>query len=67
MTTATSITPTGADKSAASTFLNCCYDELLPMPSADSLERLVLLGWLERLPNGCLAETDTLKNIDLYA
>jgi hypothetical protein len=70
MTTATAITPTGADKSAARSFLDCCYDESRQMPNADSLERLVQLvqlGWLERLPNGYFAETDTLKNLDLYA
>lgn len=67
MTTATAITPTKADKSAARSFLDCCYDESRQMPNADSLERLVQLGWLERLPNGFFAETDTLKNIDLYS
>lgn len=67
MTTATAITPTGADKSAARRFLDCCYDESRQMPNADSLERLVQLGWLERLPNGYFAETDTLKNLDLYS
>lgn len=67
MTTVTAITPTGADKSAARSFLDCCYDESLPMPNSDKLERLVQLGWLERLPNGYYAETDTLKNLDLYS
>lgn len=67
MTTTTAISPTGADKSAARRFLDCCYDESLTMPNADSLERLVQLGWLERLPNGYFAETDTLKNTNLWA
>lgn len=67
MTTDASITPTTADKSAAKRFLDCCYDESLPMPNSDSLKRLVLLGWLERLPNGCFAETGALKNLDLNA
>ncbi|WP_274644569.1 hypothetical protein [Pseudomonas serbica] len=60
------LTPTSADKSAARRFLDCCYDESLRIPNADSLERLVRLGWLERLPNGYSAETDVLKFTNLF-
>jgi hypothetical protein len=65
MTESAVLEPTKADKSAARRFLDCCYDESLKMPNTGSLERLVSLGWLERLSNGYFAETDVLKNINL--
>jgi hypothetical protein len=54
------------DKAAARQFLNCCYDDTLRMPAKDKMQRLVELGWVERLDNGAYAETPILRNQVLY-
>ena len=56
---------TEQDKSSARHFLDGCYDDSVRLPSKERMERLIALGWVERLPKG-YAETPALRAIDLY-
>lgn len=53
------------DKAAARRFLDGCYDDSVRRPTQEQLERLIALGWVERVSGG-YAETQALKSIDLY-
>lgn len=55
-----------ADKSTARQFLAYTYDDSLRMPSQAKMERLVELGWVEKLSNGSYAELPVLKTVALY-
>lgn len=54
------------DKSTARCFLACCYDDTLRLPNKEKMDRLIQLGWVERLPIGAYAETSMLRSVDLY-
>lgn len=53
------------DKAAARRFLDGCYVNTVRLPSKDRMERLIKLGWVERLLGG-YAETPALRSIELY-
>ncbi|MHD0644163.1 hypothetical protein ACYPKM_00835 [Pseudomonas aeruginosa] len=57
---------TQKDKATARHFLDCCYDDNMRMPNKVDMERLIALGWVERLPAGGYAETPVLRTIDLH-
>lgn len=53
------------DKAAARQFLDGCYDDTVPRLNKVRLERLIELGWIERVKGG-YAETRKLRSINLY-
>jgi hypothetical protein len=55
------ITP--KDLAVARRFLDCCYDDALPMPSRTSMLRLVELGLVEEIKPRTYAETMRLRNL----
>lgn len=59
------LTANDQDKAAARCFLDGCYDDSVRLPSRERLERLIALGWVERVPGG-YAETPILRSIDLH-
>lgn len=66
MTRQNIILATEFDKSTARCFLACCYDDTLRLPNKEKMDRLIQLGWVERLPIGAYAETSMLRSVDLY-
>jgi len=60
----TILTANDQDKAAARRFLGC-YDDSVRLPSKECMERLIALGWIERVPGG-YAETSALQTIDLF-
>lgn len=61
----TALVATEQDKSFARHFLDGCYDDNVGLPSKERMERLIALGWVERLPKG-YAETPALRAINLF-
>lgn len=59
------LTASDQDKAAARRFLDGCYDDSMRLPGQDQMERLIALGWVERVPGG-YAETPVLRSIELY-
>lgn len=58
------LTADAQDKAAARRFLDGCYDDSVRRPSQERMERLIELGWVERVPGG-YAETPVLRATDL--
>ncbi|MEQ1053871.1 hypothetical protein [Pseudomonas aeruginosa] len=59
------LTASDKDKATARRFLDGCYEDAVGLPSQAQMERLIALGWVERVPGG-YAETPVLRCIDLH-
>ena len=46
------LTASEKDKATARRFLDGCYEDAVRLPSQAQMERLIALGWVERVPGG---------------